>query len=97
MVISSKCFAKSDDLATRDIAGETIIVPVKNNVGDLNSIYTLNEIGTFIWRLIDGATSTTQIVNAICEEYDVQSEEAEKDVVTLTSSLEAAGLVRSPE
>ncbi len=97
MKISKKFFAKSDDLATRDIAGETIIVPVKNNVGDLNSIYTLNEIGTFIWRLIDGATSTTQIVNAICEEYDVQSEEAEKDVHTLISFLEATGLVRSPE
>ena len=97
MVLSSNCITKSDDLATRDIAGETIIVPVKNNVGDLNSIYTLNEIGTFIWRLIDGATSTTQIVNAICEEYDVQSEEAEKDVVTLISFLEESGLVCSPE
>ena len=97
MVLSSKCFTKSDDLATRDIAGETIIVPVKNNVGDLNSIYTLNEIGTFIWRLIDGTTSITQIVNAICEEYDVLSEEAEKDVHTLISFLEESGLVCSPE
>ena len=93
MEISKKCFAKSDDLTTRCIAGETIIVPVKGNVGDLSSIYTLNEVGTIIWELVDGDTSIGQIVNTICKEYDVQNEEAERDVIELTNALEKVGLI----
>ena len=88
------CYAKETNLVTRDIAGETIIVPVKSNVGDLDSIYTLNEIGTLIWQLIDGKNSVGQIVDAICNAYDVTSEEAEKDALEFLNSLEAGGLIR---
>ena len=34
----------------RVIAGETILVPLRQNLGDLESIYTLNGVGTFIWQ-----------------------------------------------
>jgi hypothetical protein len=54
MNILTRYYAKDADLVTRDVAGETIVVPIKNKVGDLNSIFTLNEIGTVIWGLIDG-------------------------------------------
>jgi len=41
-------FAKKNNLVTRNIGGETIIVPVEGHVGDLDSIYTLNEVGSTI-------------------------------------------------
>ena len=31
-----KSFIKGDDLMARNIAGETLIVPIRNRVGDLN-------------------------------------------------------------
>lgn len=92
-----KNFIKKDDIVTRNIAGETIIVPVRANVGDLDSIFTLNEVGTIVWELIDGKTSVRQIVVAICNECDVAKEEAEKDVIELLGSLEAAGLIHPYE
>jgi len=95
MNISTNCYIKETDIVTRDIAGETIIVPVRNNVGDLNSIYTLNEIGTMIWQLIDGQTSVSQIVEAICIAYEVTPEEATKDTFDFLVPLEEAGLIRS--
>ncbi len=95
--ISMKHFIKKDDLVTRCIAGETIIVPVRGNVGDMDSIFTLNEVGTLVWELIDGQTSVSQIVVAICNECDVAQEEAEKDVIELLGSLEAAGLIHTYE
>jgi hypothetical protein len=94
MNILPKCFIKDKDLVTRSIADETIIVPVRNNVGDLNSIYTLNEIGTLIWRLIDCKKSVSQIVEAVCKVYDVKYEEAKNDTLDFLHSLEAAGLIR---
>ena len=93
MDISSKHFSKRDDLVTRSITGETIIVPIQGHVGDLDGIYTLNDVGTTIWDLIDGKVSVGQIVDAVRNEYDVAPEVAEKDVIELIGSLEEAGLI----
>jgi len=88
-----KCFFKENNCVTREIAGETIIVPIKGRVGDLDSIYTLNEVGTLIWQLIDGQKSVGQIVQTIRQTYDVESEEVEKDTADFLHSLEKAGLI----
>ena len=89
-----KCFFKENDCVTREIAGETIIVPIKGCVGDLDSIYTLNEVGTMIWQLIDGQRSGGQIVEAVHQSYDVEPAEVEKDTADFLHSLEQAGLIR---
>ena len=93
MDVSSKRFIKESSFVTRCIKDETIIVPVKGDVGDLDSIYTLDEVGSIVWKLIDGQTSVSQIVDAICSAYDTAPEEAEKDVIELLGSLEEAGLI----
>jgi len=85
---------KGKDLVTRCVADETIIVPVRNNVGDLDSIYTLNEVATTIWQLIDGRKSVSQIIEEICKVYDVRREEAEKDTLEFLNTLKEAGLLR---
>jgi len=94
MAISNSCFIKEKDLVTRDIVGETIIVPIKNKVGDLGSIYTLNEVGTIIWGLVDGKKSVGQIAEEICMTYDVTAEEAKKDTIDFLISLKKAGLIQ---
>ena len=90
-----KYFVKDGENVTRNIAGETIIVPVKARVGDLDSIYTLNEVGTLIWKLMDERATVRQMVEALTEEYDVDAAQAEKDIFDYLGSLEAAGLVKS--
>ncbi len=88
-------FSKKDDFVTREIAGETIIVPIRKQAGDLESIYTLNEIGTTIWGLIDGKTKVGRIIEAIHQNFAVSPEEAAKDVAEFLQSLEKAGLIQS--
>jgi hypothetical protein len=90
----ANCFVKETDYVTREIAGETIIVPTRSHVADLDAIFTLNEIGTLIWNLVDGQNSLNQIVAAVTDEYEIASEQAEKDVVGFLNSLETAGLIR---
>ena len=87
-------FVKEKDLVTRDIAGESIIVPIKGHVGDLEGIFTLNEVGAMIWQLMDGQTTGRQLAEAVRDEYNVEATEAEKDVVDFLRSLEDAGLIR---
>ncbi len=87
-------FVKANDLVSRSIGGETIIVPITNGVGDLSAIYTLNEVAARIWDLIDGNNGVKEIVETIAKEYEVTGEEAEKDVVDYLRSLEQARLVK---
>ena len=93
MSISHKCFTKKSDLVTRAITGETIIVPVHGHVGDLDSIYTLNEVGSSVWGLLDGETSVSQIIDTISGEYEVTRAETEADIIELIGSMEEAGLI----
>jgi hypothetical protein len=88
------CFSRGEDFVARDIAGETIIVPIRNGVGDLNAVYTLNEIGTRIWQLIDGRTSAREITGTITAEYEVPETEALGDILEYLTSLQEAGLIR---
>ena len=94
MNMFTKCFIKEGDFVTRCMAGETIIVPMKAHVADLDSIYILNEVSTLIWNLIDGGTHLSQITEAISEEYEVTPEEAAKDIADFLNSLQATGLIR---
>jgi hypothetical protein len=86
---------RHQDVVTRRIAGETVIVPLTSGVGDLNFIYTLNQPGTLIWDLLDTGASVPRIVDAICLEFDVSKEAAARDITEFLDSLQTAGLIRS--
>lgn len=91
----TSCHIQADNLVTREIAGETIIVPIGSSVGELNAIFTLNPMGTMIWEMLRVATPDRAIVQKICQEYQVLPEEAERDLTELLDSLRAAGLICS--
>lgn len=86
-------FRKATALVSRRVADEIIIVPVRSNVGDLDFIYTLNQVGSLIWESIDGQMDIDQIARRVAEKYDVTPEAAENDVLEFLDSLEGAGLV----
>ena len=88
-------YRKAPGLVTRSIAGETIIVPVRRGVGDHDSIYTLNEVGTRIWQLLEAGSGAPEIAGALSREFEVAPAEAEADVRAFLGTLAAAGLVRA--
>lgn len=89
-----KCFEKDPNLVFRVIAGEAILVPIRQNVGDLESIYTLNEVGARIWELIDGKRKVKEVKEIIVEEFEVSPQEAEADLIGLLQQLEKMGGIR---
>ena len=88
MDILDKIYKKCDSIVSRKIADEFILVPIRQNVGDLESIYTLNEVAARIWELIDGKKKISEIKEKIIEEYEVTPEEAEKDLLVHLQQLE---------
>jgi hypothetical protein len=82
-----KKYRRSEDLVYRKIQDETILVPIKDNVGDMGSIYNLNEVGAFIWEQLDGEKTLLDITNMIVEEFEVSPEQAQADLREFVSQL----------
>ena len=80
-------YQKDSNIVYRKIADEYILVPIRQQVADLNCIYTLNEIGAFIWELIDGKSNIKQILKNITAAYDVEEEAAKDDLISFISQL----------
>ena len=86
-------FRKKGEFVTRSIAGDTVVVPVRGQVGDLDAIYNLNEVGAFIWERIDGRMSVTQVAEAVRGQFEVALEQAELETSEFIAALEAAGMI----
>ncbi len=80
----------------RSIGEETLIVPIGNRVGHPDAIYSLDTVSAMILNLIDGQTPLGQVLNAVCDAYDVGPEPAANDIAEFLSSLESAGLIQRP-
>lgn len=75
------------ELIKREIAGDTILVPVGKTVLDSNGLFVLNELGAFIWDLLPNVEDEEAICKAILAEYDVSAGEAAKDVAEFMAML----------
>lgn len=87
------CFSKNGEFVARNIAGETVLVPVRGRKGDLDAIYNLNEVAGFIWNNIDGLTTVKQLVSAVCLEFEVGREKAEFETLQFVAALQDADLI----
>jgi hypothetical protein len=81
-------------VVVRRFGVETLLVPVCSGVGDLDSVYTLNAVGTFIWESMAHAVSLEQLTDNVTAEYDVDREQAGRDLETFLDELSLLGLVR---
>lgn len=81
------------ELIKREIAGDTILVPVGKTLYDSNGLFALNELGAFIWNLLPDVDSEEQICEAVLAEYEVSAEEAARDVAEFMEKLRQLNII----
>jgi Coenzyme PQQ synthesis protein D (PqqD) len=86
-------YVRSDSVVSRVIAGETLIVPVRKGVGDLTSIYSLNAVGSSVWKAIGSRRSKAEIVETVEREFDAECSRIEHDIDSFLAEMCSAGLV----
>jgi hypothetical protein len=91
----SKRYEKDPTIVYREIAGEAILVPIRRNVADMESIYTLDSVGADIWKLIDGERTVTDILDALLGEYDVEPGVLSRDLDEFLEQLESTGAIKA--
>lgn len=71
-----------------DLAGQAAILNLHSGL-----YYGLEGVGARIWDLIQEPRTVRQLRDLLTEEYDVEPERCERDLLSLLSRLEAAGLI----
>jgi len=79
--------SQSESIVTRKTGNEYVLVPITDNIADMNSVYTLNETGAFIWEKIDGKRNLDEIIAAVINEYDIDRKSAESDVFSFIENM----------
>ena len=83
-----KRYQRNPDMVSRLIGDEFILVPIRRNVADLESVFTLGGTGVRIWELIDGRLTVGELLARLVEEFEIEPEQAEADLVEYLQSLE---------
>ena len=93
--IDGAVYARREDVVLREVAGEQLLVPIRNDPAAMQAIFALTGTGVFVWGLLDGERPLEAIRALLLERYDVAPEEAEADLSAFIERLGAAGLVES--
>lgn len=80
---------RSSAVAARMLGDEMMIMSAVDS-----SLFTLNDVASFIWEAADGKTSLDEIVARLCDEFEVAPEVARADAEKLVTDLAAAGILK---
>jgi hypothetical protein len=88
MISLSSIPSHSPDVVYRRINDEFLLIPLTDNIADMDSLYRLTETGAFIWELIDGELTIGDITSKVAEEFDVEYDVAEKDIIAFFGDVQ---------
>ena len=76
------------DQVSADLSGEAAILNLKTS-----TYFGLNTVGASIWKLVREPKTVNQIRDAIIQEYDVEPDRCEHDILELLQELSKHGLI----
>ena len=76
------------DQISRDLDGEAVILNMKSGI-----YCGLNEVGARIWQLIQEPKSAKGVLNTLLEEYNVEADRCESEVLALLQEMSDNGLI----
>ncbi len=80
MITKDSLIDKQENIISKKINNEYMLVPLTGNIANMKSIFTLNETAAFLWEKIDGTKNINQLAEEVVEEYNVEFKEALNDI-----------------
>lgn len=87
-------FVRSQKFIFRQIVDEMILVPLHKDVGDMDAIFTLNEVGAFLWNRMEHPKTFPELQSAVMGSFDAQPDEVVSDLQLFLSAMEECGAVQ---
>jgi hypothetical protein len=88
LTLDTKVVADKDQLST-ELNGQSVIMNV-----DTGTYYSLNPVGSVIWRVIQQPATLRQVSDQVIAEFDVDAVRAQADVIKLVQDLVASKLAQ---
>ena len=82
-----------DEFVLREIAGDYVIIPTGKTVLKFNGLITVNEVGAFLWNMLQKEVSLDDLVKGVLDEYDVDAEVAKEDIQEFLGTLKEGGIL----
>jgi sensor domain CHASE-containing protein len=77
----------------RDIAGQTIVVPIGAEAVRFNGIVTLNKTGKVLWNALQNEQNADDLVRVLLNQFEVEEATAKNDVSSFVEKLKKANLL----
>lgn len=90
-------YRRTEEFVARTIAGETVLVPIRRQIGDLESIYTLNEVATFIWERLAQPIATADLFLALEAAFAGDPTEMRADLDAFLQELLGLGAITTAD
>ena len=82
----------SSDVLAQEVSGEMVLLDLKSE-----QYMGLNEVGARVWQLLEENKDLNIIFGKLLEEYDVEADFLENDLVQLIADMHGAGVVTVEE
>lgn len=82
-----KKYQKNSMCVSKEVDGEHIIIPLRNDLFEVDYLYSLNETASFVWNRLDKRQSPENIIKALCQEYEVDYNTAYNDVLNIMNEI----------
>jgi hypothetical protein len=80
---------RCDGFTWREVDTEAIFLSE-----DGETVHVLNELGLFLWQLVDGTRTMEDMLDAVCSEYEVARDVATRDLLAFMDRLAKKGIVQ---
>lgn len=86
--MSDSAPVRAADVAFRAVGDEMLLVSAGQG-----RVLSVNTLGAFVWELVDGEKSVSDIVTAVTEGFEVAEDVARHDVEAFLEDLENRGFL----
>jgi hypothetical protein len=87
-------YERNPNYIFRKVVEEFILVPIHQDVADMDSIYTLNGVGAFLWEHLDQPRTQADLQAAMLEEYAADPQVLIADLERFLGEMTAIGALR---
>jgi len=87
-MLAQAVLSRSKDVIAQRIQDETVLFDMRTG-----KYYSLNELGSRAWELLEESLSPREIAARLAAEYDAPQETIAEDIHSLTDELMQAGLL----
>ena len=87
-------YERNPDFIYRTIVDEAVLVPIRQDVADMDCIYTLNDVGALIWGKLAEPATGAELQQAILDEYAADPETVSADLSRFLEGMAAVGAIR---